>query len=235
MISTFHNVGKQTLSFETNMLRDVQQRNIARDKYLSQCRETNIVKPCYVNNGAFYLGESMQENAVYFGKNSFYNVVRSLGGKWADSKDRPIVCLMKLSENDDICWAIPVGNWNHRDENGKNRIEKYLKYNENDIRSCYYHLGRVDVVTSIFFVSDIVPITDKYIEREYLGVYSKKIYIIKNKELLSELQRKVKRILAWENSNPNSFRQHITDIKNFLNQELQATQEAAVTNICEDI
>ncbi len=175
----------------------------------------------------------MQENAVYFGKSDFYNLVRILGGKWADSKERPVVCLMKLSENDDICWAIPVGNFNHRTPDAKKRIEKYMNYNERDIRSCYYHIGKIDVVTSIFFISDVVPITDKYIEREYLGVYTKKLYVIKNKRLLSELQRKVKRVLAWENSNPNRFRQHISDIKNHLLEELQAEQEAAVTNIIE--
>lgn len=161
----------------------------------------------------------MNEHAIYFGKNNYYNIIRSLGGQWNDSKERPIVCLMKLSENDNIYWAIPIGNWEHRDDSAKNRIKKYLSYEESDIRSCFYHIGKTDV-TSIFFISDIVPITDKYIEREYIGKYSRKPYIIKNAKLISELQRKVKRILSWENANPNSYRQHITDIKNYLINEM---------------
>ena len=213
------------------MLRNVQQRNIVRDKYLSQCRTTNIVKPYYVNNGAFYLGENMQENAVYFGSNKYYDTIRRLGGKWNDQKERPIVCLLQLSENDNVYWAIPVGNFSHRNKEAKERIEKFLNYNQNDIRSCYYHLGKIDVVSSIFFISDIVPITEEYIDREYLGVYTNKIYIIKNNALLAELKRKVLRILAWENSRPNCFRQHITDIKNYLIEEIQAKQEAAITDV----
>ena len=46
--------------------------------------------------------------------------------------------------------------------------------------------------------------------------------MIKNKRLLSELVRKAKRILSWENAKPNFYRQHITDIKNHLIAEIEA-------------
>ena len=158
----------------------------------------------------------MDKYTIYFGKSEFYDVIRKIGGQWNDSKERPIVCLIKLSENDDIYWAIPMGNWNHRDKKGKDRIQKYINYPENDIRSCFYHLGRTDE-KSIFFISDVVPITEKYIDRCYKSKYTGEPYIIKNNELLKELIRKTKRILSWENANPNFYRQHITDIKNFRN------------------
>ncbi len=170
------------------------------------------------------MGRKMIENSIYYGKNDFYNVIRNIGGTWNDSKERPIVCLFKLSENDKIYWAIPMGNWEHRDEVAKNRIKKYLDYEETDIRSCFYHVGNTDV-KSIFFISDIVPITDKYIERSYIGKYTKTPYVIKNKKLLDELIRKAKRILSWENSKPNCYRQHITDIKNYLLAELDNEQK----------
>lgn len=157
----------------------------------------------------------MVEHAIYFGKNSFYELIRSVGGQWNDSKERPIVCLLKLSENDKLYWAIPIGNYNHRDINAQKRLKKYLEYKNDDIRSCFYHIGKTDV-TSIFFISDAVPITDEYIEREYIGKYSQTHYIIKNKQTIYELERKLKRILSWENAKPNYFRQHITDIKNYL-------------------
>lgn len=125
----------------------------------------------------------MEEHSIYYGKNEFYEIIRNIGGTWNDSKERPIVCLIKLSENDNIYWAIPMGNWEHRDEKAK-------------------------------------AITQKYIERSYIGKYTGKPYIIKNKQLLDELIRKTKRILSWENSKPNFYRQHITDIKNYLIEEL---------------
>lgn len=116
-----------------------------------------------------------------------------------------------------------MGNFDHRDDNAKNRIEKFLSYSNRDIRSCYYHIGNTDV-RSIFFISDAVPITDKYIDRDYIGKYTNTQYVIKNKKLISELERKLKRILSWENSRPNYFRQHITDIKNYLLEELSSGQ-----------
>lgn len=52
----------------------------------------------------------MRENGIYFGKSDFYRVIRETGGVWNDSKDRPIVCLIKSTENDKLYWAIPMGN-----------------------------------------------------------------------------------------------------------------------------
>lgn len=157
----------------------------------------------------------MIEHGIYFGKEEFYELIRSIGGQWNDSKERPLVCMMKSSSVEDLYWAIPVGNWDHRTTEAKERINRFMNYPDEDLRSCYYHVGNTDV-HSIFFISDIVPITDAFIEREYIDRYTQNIYIIKNKRLLSELERKIRRILAFEQNRPNYFRQHITDILNAL-------------------
>ena len=86
-----------------------------------------------------------------------------------------------------------MGDWEHRDELAKKRIESYLSLPENKLQSCFYHIENT-TTKSIFFINDVVPITDKYINREYLG-YNSKGYEIKNKKLIAELQRKLKRIL----------------------------------------
>ena len=161
----------------------------------------------------------MFKNGMYFGDAAFYELIRKLGGQWNDAKERPIVCLLPAKENPNLYWAIPVGNWEHRDEKAKARIMSYLESDTRHIRSCFYHLGKT-TTKSIFFISDVIPITDKYIAREYLG-YNAQIYIIKNKHLIAELERKLKRILSYEAVNKNYFRQHITDIKNYLLQELE--------------
>lgn len=145
-------------------------------------------------------------------------MIRSCGGVWNDKKHRPLVCLMKSKENDKLYWAIPMGKLNHRDENQRERLDFYLNLEERDIRSCYYHIGRT-TTQSIFFVSDAIPITDRYIGEEHLGA-NKKHFVIKNKNLTAELERKLLRILAYENARPNLFRQHITDVKKHLLDEL---------------
>lgn len=161
----------------------------------------------------------MEEHGMYFGKSEFYQIIRDQGGVWNDSKERPIICLMKSLEHDDLYWAIPVGNYEHRDEEQKKRIERYMNYNKKDIRSCFYHVGNTNE-KSIFFISDAVPFTEKYIDREYKNK-TKKIHIVKNKVLLAELEYKLGRILELEKRKQNHFRQHITDIKNYLIKELE--------------
>lgn len=160
----------------------------------------------------------MKEHAIYFVKRDYFDLIRKLGGEWADRKMRPVVCLIKLKENDDIFWAIPMGNYKHRDEPAKKRLQKYLELEESDIRSCFYHLGKTDK-QSIFFISDAFPVTDDYIEREYISAQSCRQYIIKNRKLLKELERKLERILYWEDANNNYFRQNITNLKDYLLEE----------------
>lgn len=155
----------------------------------------------------------IEEKKIYFAKSEFYQIIKEVGGVWNDTKERPIVCLLKI-DNTDIFWAIPIGNYNHRNEKAKERIEKYLKKDKRDLRSCYYHLGNTNE-KSIFFISDVVPITSKYILREYL-IGNSVGYEIKNTPLINELARKLRRILKFEENSPNFFRQHITDLKNYL-------------------
>lgn len=163
----------------------------------------------------------MIQNGMYYMTDSFKELVRSLGGEWNDQKKRPIVCLLQSTENPDLYWAIPVGKVNHRDEKSLDRINTYMNYK--DIRGCYYHIGRT-TNKSIFFISDVIPITDKYILEKHLGS-DEQHYILKNHKLISALETKLKRILSWENANPNSFRQHITDVKKYLLDELKTEKE----------
>lgn len=166
------------------------------------------------------LGEEvMNEKGMYFATPALYKLIRDTGGTWNDGKERPIVCLMKSTEHKDLYWAIPVGNYDHRDDKAKKRIQRFLEQEDSKIASCYYHIGKT-TVKSIFFISDAIPITEEYIEREYLG-YKQEQYVIKNQPLLEELERKLKRILAFENGINNHFRQHITDVKNELLKSLK--------------
>ena len=78
----------------------------------------------------------MEINGIYFAKGEFYQIIRDIGGVWNDSKERPIVCLLKIDDTD-IYWAIPMGNLNHRNEKAKERLNFYLNIEESDIRSCF--------------------------------------------------------------------------------------------------
>lgn len=160
----------------------------------------------------------MIEHGLYYLNNEFINIIKKNGGTWNDTKRRPIVCLVKSSKNPNIYWAIPMGNFKHRTKEKQNRIIQYMNYSEKDIRSCYYHIGRT-TNKSIFFISDAIPVIDKYIDDVHVGANNKH-FIIKNSKLIKELERKLYRLLAIENSKPNYYRQHITSIYNELENEL---------------
>lgn len=160
----------------------------------------------------------MIERGLYYATKEFGEMVRNLGGIWNDTKHRPIVCLIKSAESDHLFWAIPMGKLNHRDTQQQARLNYYLSLPERDIRSCFYHVGRTST-KSIFFITDAIPITDKYIDSVHVGGDGNH-YIIKNPNLIAELERKLFRILSLENSKNNYFRQRITDVKKHLLEEL---------------
>lgn len=159
----------------------------------------------------------MTVHGVFFPTADFKQMIQSCGGEWNDAKQRPLVCLLKSGECDGLYWAIPMGDMAHRSEEQRNRIMSFINLPKRDIRSCYYHMGKTDK-ESLFFISDAVPITEKYVDRAYLvnGVP----YEIKNEDFLTTLKTKLFRVLSVENRNPNKFRQHITDVKLHLIQEL---------------
>lgn len=165
----------------------------------------------------------MIEHGMYYPSDDFIDLIRSIGGEWNDTKRRPIVCLIKSAEDDRLFWAIPMGNFNHRTPQQQQRLHYYLNLPNKDIRSCFYHLGRT-TTQSIFFISDAVPITDKYIDSIHVGA-NRQHYIIKNSNLISELERKLFRILSIENSDNNHFRQHISDVKAYLLNELHEEEK----------
>ena len=123
-------------------------------------------------------------------------LVHDVGGRDDDFKERPVVALIQSEVDPTIYWAIPVGDVEHREVEALDRIEKFIDYPEDDVRRYYYHIGNTNR-KSIFFVSGVVPVTPAYINREYMVDYTHH-YIIKNKQLLADLNYKLKRILAFE-------------------------------------
>ena len=144
-----------------------------------------------METGGFFYGRGMFmiECGMYYPTSEFAKMIKEIGGVWNDVKYRPLVCLIRSSENPNLYWAIPMGKLNHRNKKQKERLDYYLNLPSRDIRSCYYHIGRTSS-QSIFFISDAMPITDKYIGEIHVGGDGNH-YIIKNKKLILELERKL--------------------------------------------
>lgn len=162
----------------------------------------------------------MKENGFYLIKQGYVELVNNvIGGKYNDTKQRPVYCCIKDKHIDGLYWAIPTSDISHRSEQQISKYDNYSKLPKKDIRSAYYHVGHTNK-PALFKISNCFPVSEKYIDREYI---SKGIpLMLKNKKEIFDIQQKLLRILSYEGRFPNKLEQHITDIKNYLINELQS-------------
>lgn len=167
----------------------------------------------------------MKENGFYLLKEAYIDMVTSLGGKYQDKKERPIYCCIEDRQVTGLYWAIPTSDVAHRTQQQMQKITAYCNLPENDMRSNYYHIATTNR-RAIFKISNAMPITEKYVEREYIS--NGKHLIMVNEKQKKAIQNKLLRVLAYEGRFPNRLEQRITDIKKFLVNEI--TQERQKTN-----
>ena len=96
-----------------------------------------------------------------------------------------------------------------------------MNLSSDDLRSSYYYKG-MTTKPAIYKISSCFPIIDKYIDHPYMS--NGKHVIVKNKDAVNIIFKKLKHILAFEGRNHNYFPQHITTIKEYLIKELKEEQ-----------
>ena len=162
----------------------------------------------------------MKEHGLYILKSEFFNLVQSLGGDC--DKDgggkRPVYCCLKDNRIDGLYWAIPTTNISHRSQKQNEKYSFFISLENKDLRSCYYHKAKT-TVDSIYKISSCLPITEKYISHEFMtnGVH----VVMQRKDDIAVIEKKLKRILAFEFRKRNHFPQRISDIRNALINELR--------------
>ena len=161
----------------------------------------------------------MKEQGLYIVKHDFFKLVKSLGGDCdiQNGSKRPVYCCIKDNKYDGLYWAIPTSDLNHRNVSQIRKYQNFISKDDTDLRSCYYHIGRT-TKDAVYKISSCFPITEKYIDHAFTT--SGKHVVIKRAETVNELKRKLKRILSFESRRPNYFQQRITDIKNYLLNEM---------------
>ncbi len=162
----------------------------------------------------------MKEHGFYILKDEYINLINTLGGKYADSKSRPIYCCIKDNRIDGLFWLIPTSDLSHRTSE---QIEKFRKYEQcDDIRAAYYHIGKT-TKPALYKISNALPATDKYILKEFLNL--NRHLVLEDKAEIQKIERKLRRILSYENSHPNRLEQHITAVKMHMVDELLAERQ----------
>lgn len=168
----------------------------------------------------FVGGLIMKTHGFYIMKEEFNDLVRSVGGvyDYLNGNKRPIYCCIKDSRVDGLYWAIPTSDLSHRSAEQLERYNRFLSLPDRDLRSCYYHIGRT-TKEALFKISSCFPVTEKYIDHEFTT--SGTHVVLRRAETVNEIERKLKRILAFESRKPNYFPQRITDLKLALIKELE--------------
>lgn len=164
----------------------------------------------------------MRENRFYLVTQTFIDLIKDLGGKYEDNKQRPIYCCIKDKYIDGLYWAIPTSDISHRTPEQLTKFTNYMRLSKNDIRSAYYHIGHTNK-QALYRISNCFPITQKYIDREYIS--KGKPLELKDKDEIESIKKKLFRILSYEGRFPNRLEQHITVTKNHLQSELEAEHQ----------
>ena len=155
----------------------------------------------------------MTQSGFYKLSQEYINLIKVLGGKYKDNKERPVYCCIQDKYCSDIYWAIPTSSISNRSSAQLDRIRQFCKLPDRDVRSCYYHIGHTNR-PAIFKISNVLPITAAYIDGEYTS--QGRHLILRDKRLITEIERKLSRILFDESRHPNKYEQRISSTYSFL-------------------
>lgn len=126
----------------------------------------------------------IEENGIYLLKNEFFEKYPDINILFNNNRKVKYFYIVKDRKKEHIYWAIPFFPKNER-------IKKIIdeKYN-GDISKCiFYVLNRRN--GSIFSIGKSFPINSNYIEKEYIDKKSEKKYVIKNYQILTEINKKL--------------------------------------------
>ena len=158
----------------------------------------------------------IEEGYFYFVKDCFFDIVDDL--ELMKNKEngikRPCYYCFKNSENSKIIWFIPVST----------KIDKYKKIFDNKIKK-QIKLGRkpsVDTIVfgyvaniySTFLIQNMFPVTEEYIESQYI---KNKIPIRLSNKLQNEIISKAKKVLKlYEHGMKNILFPNIEILKKLI-------------------
>ena len=166
----------------------------------------------------------MKQSGFYKLSLRYIYLVKDLGGTYKDDKERPVYCCIQDRDVSSIYWAIPTSSIANRPSAQLDRIKRLCDLPSRDIRSCYYHIGHTNR-PAIFKISNVIPITEAFIDSEYTSQGSH--LILRDKKLIAEIERKLARILFDENRHPNKYEQHISSVYEFLKGDLKICRPAS--------
>lgn len=158
------------------------------------------------------------EGYFYFIKDNFFNIIKDseLMKNKENGIKRPCYYCFKSKENDKIIWFIPVSTKISKYKNiYDNKIQKQIKLGKTpSIDTIVF--GYVANTYSTFLIQNMFPVTEEYIESQYI---KNKIEITISHRLKNEIVSKANKVLNLYNHGMKNI--IFPDIDNILGQLLK--------------
>ena len=125
------------------------------------------------------------KNGLYSVSDKYFEDFRS--EYFCDNKSENRPYYVSFIDNDNITWLIPLST---QTENYKRKIQR----DEVKHRIClFYYIGEIMGKERAFLIGNMFPVTENYIKKPY--TFSNIHYVIRNEELLKELNKRATRYL----------------------------------------
>lgn len=151
-------------------------------------------------------------------KDEFRKLQDQVGVGNIDLKKRPHLLAMKDNLHPDLYWVIPITTKNHLSPSRIEKIEEMINQSKKYIQHNFFEAATIDKVEVYLKISSAFPITEKYIS--HLFKRGNRQIILKNEYKIQKIEKKLRKILAFENQKPNHFEQKITKLKTLLLEEI---------------
>lgn len=146
------------------------------------------------------------KNGLYNIKDKYFEDFKSAFFSHNKNESRPHYFLFK--DSDGVFWFIPLST----------QVKSYsdkIKRDTKKYRKCiFYHIGKIAGVDRVFLIGNMFPVTDIYIKKPF--TISKIHYIVKNKRLVKEVNKKANEYLALVKYNKIVPKINILQIKDEL-------------------
>lgn len=165
-------------------------------------------------------GEKMQINIgyFYFIKDEFFDKVedKELMQNKENGQKRPCYYCFKIKEYSNLFWFVPVSTKTDKYENIYNhKIQKQIKLGKNPSVDTIV-FGKIANTYSAFLIQNMFPVTEKYIEGQYI---KKKTPVRLSIELQNEIISKATKVLSLYNEGMKKI--VFPDIDNIIKQLLE--------------
>ena len=151
---------------------------------------------------------NLTEHGLYIVKDDYFRDFPSSG--WLQNKGESRPHYFAVTDSSGTTWMIPLSS---RVEKYRNLINK-IEEQRGTGKCVYYHIGVVSGHESAFVISDMFPVTPKYIRRPY--TVNQIPYVMRDDKLIRKLRSKALKYIRLLEQGALQDKNHVLQIRKKL-------------------